>query len=98
MNRSTAPSARALWPITAALTSTALLAACSTTTSSSTEAPAASGRTVETVLGPVTVPAQIDSVVVIEGRRDLDIALALEREADDRGDRAQLVEDLLDVV
>ncbi|KQT99564.1 ABC transporter substrate-binding protein [Sanguibacter sp. Leaf3] len=78
MHSFSAPSARALWPIAAALTSTALLVACSTTTSSSTEAPATSGRTVETVLGPVAVPEQIDSVVVIEGRRDLDIALALD--------------------
>ena len=77
MNRSSAPSARALRPIAAALTTTALLAACSTATTSA-DAPTASGRTVETVLGPVTVPAQIDSVVVIEGRRDLDIALALD--------------------
>lgn len=77
MNRSSAPSARALRPIAAALTTTALLAACSTATTSA-DAPTASGRTVETVLGPVTVPEQIDSVVVIEGRRDLDIALALD--------------------
>ena len=77
MNRSSAPSARALRPIAAALTTTALLAACSTATTSA-NAPTASGRTVETVLGPVTVPEKIDSVVVIEGRRDLDIALALD--------------------
>jgi len=37
-----------------------------------------SGRTVETTFGTVTVPAEITSVVVIEGRRDLDIALALD--------------------
>lgn len=78
MHSTSAPSTRALWPIAAALTSTALLAACSTTASSSANAPVSSGRTVETVLGPVTVPEQIDSVVVIEGRRDLDIALALD--------------------
>jgi len=35
------------------------------------------GTTVETVLGPVTVPDEVESVVVVEGRRDLDIALAL---------------------
>jgi iron complex transport system substrate-binding protein len=34
-------------------------------------------RTVTTMLGPVTVPTKLDSVVVIEGRRDLDIALSL---------------------
>ncbi|AHI20434.1 MAG: ABC transporter substrate-binding protein [Corynebacterium casei] len=34
-------------------------------------------RTVNTVLGEVTVPADIDSVVVLEGRRDLDIVLSL---------------------
>lgn len=37
----------------------------------------AGGTTVETVLGPVTVPAEVESVVVVEGRRDLDIALSL---------------------
>lgn len=37
----------------------------------------ASGRTVDTVLGEVTVPEEIDSVVVLEGRRDLDIVLSL---------------------
>ena len=35
------------------------------------------GRTVDTLLGEVTVPEDIDSVVVLEGRRDLDIALSL---------------------
>ncbi|QOD42650.1 ABC transporter substrate-binding protein [Clavibacter zhangzhiyongii] len=35
------------------------------------------GRTVATVLGVVTVPREIESVVVIEGRRDLDIVLSL---------------------
>ncbi len=35
------------------------------------------GRTVETVLGPVTVPEAIESVIVLEGRRDLDIVLSL---------------------
>ena len=39
--------------------------------------PAAEGRTVDTVLGEVVVPAEIDSVVVVEGRRDLDIVLSL---------------------
>ncbi|MDQ1085445.1 MULTISPECIES: ABC transporter substrate-binding protein [Microbacterium] len=34
-------------------------------------------RTVESVLGPVTVPETIESVVVLEGRRDLDIVLSL---------------------
>ena len=39
------------------------------------------GRTVETVLGPVTVPEAIESVIVLEGRRDLDIVLSLELES-----------------
>lgn len=34
-------------------------------------------RTVESVLGPVEVPLEVTRVVVTEGRRDLDIALAL---------------------
>jgi iron complex transport system substrate-binding protein len=54
----------------------ALLAGCAS--AASTDDSAATGRTVDTILGEVTVPDQIDSVVVIEGRRDLDIALALE--------------------
>ena len=58
--------------ISAALT---LLAGCST--SAAPEAASATGRTVDTVLGEVTVPADVDSVVVLEGRRDLDIVLAL---------------------
>lgn len=34
-------------------------------------------RTVDTMFGEVTVPEDIDSVVVLEGRRDLDIVLSL---------------------
>lgn len=34
-------------------------------------------RTVDTVLGEVAVPTEIDSVVILEGRRDLDIVLSL---------------------
>lgn len=41
-------------------------------------APAGATRTVQTVMGDVSVPEQIDSVVVLEGRRDTDIALALD--------------------
>lgn len=62
-----------------------VLAGCSSTAESANEDTAsnanveASGdvRTVDTVLGEVAVPAEIDSVVVLEGRRDLDIALSL---------------------
>lgn len=36
-----------------------------------------SGRTVETALGSVSIPQDIGSVVVLEGRRDLDIVLSL---------------------
>jgi len=38
---------------------------------------AAGGRSVDTALGAVVVPDAIDSVVVLEGRRDLDIVLSL---------------------
>ena len=34
-------------------------------------------RSVETMFGEVTVPVEVDSVVVLEGRRDLDIVLSL---------------------
>lgn len=53
------------------------VAACSSSTT--TDVPdAAAGRVVETTLGSVTVPDRITSVVVIDGRRDLDIALAFD--------------------
>ena len=45
---------------------------------SSAQEPAdAEGRTVATSLGEVTVPETVGSVVVLEGRRDLDIALPI---------------------
>jgi iron complex transport system substrate-binding protein len=50
-----------------------VLAGCST----ASEPVSAPGRTVTTSMGDVTVPETIDSVVVLEGRRDLDITLAL---------------------
>jgi iron complex transport system substrate-binding protein len=37
----------------------------------------AGSRTVETVFGEVTVPAEIESVIVLEGRRDMDLVLSL---------------------
>lgn len=80
MNRRSPSPSRPVRPIitlAAALTVTSLLAACSTTTTPAASS-TTSGRTVETVLGQVTVPEQVNSVVVIEGRRDLDIALALD--------------------
>lgn len=52
----------------------ALLTGCGAVAAEST---AGSVRTVETTLGKVSVPADIDSVVVLEGRRDLDIVLSL---------------------
>lgn len=67
--------ARALRAAAAAVTLGAL-AACGQAAPAPT-ASGSAGTTVETVLGPVTVPAQVDSVVVVEGRRDLDIALSL---------------------
>ncbi|WEO78442.1 ABC transporter substrate-binding protein [Cryobacterium sp. SO2] len=68
--------ARILTGLAASAATIALLAGCSA--GAPADADAGSGRTVDTVLGEITVPEQIDSVVVIEGRRDLDIALALE--------------------
>jgi len=53
----------------------ALLAGCAS--GPTAESDAGDGRTVDTVLGEVTVPTEIDSVVVLEGRRDLDIVLSL---------------------
>lgn len=50
------------------------LAACSDAGSTGTDA---QGTTVDTTLGEVTVPAEVRSVVVIEGRRDLDVVLSL---------------------
>lgn len=55
-----------------------VLASCSSGSApSGTATTAVEGRTVTTSLGEVTVPESIDSVVVLEGRRDLDVALAL---------------------
>ena len=67
---------RAAWLTTASVVVAATLTACG---AGAATAPAstAAGTTVDTVLGPVTVPAEVESVVVVEGRRDLDIALAL---------------------
>jgi len=53
-----------------------LLSGCSSAAAPS-EATGAT-RTVDTVLGEAIVPEQIDSVIVLEGRRDTDIVLALE--------------------
>lgn len=66
--------ARVLPAAASAAVALLLLAGCSGGTQAADQA---DGVTVDTILGEVTVPAQIDSVVVIEGRRDLDIALAL---------------------
>lgn len=52
----------------------ALLTGCGTAAAESTTG---SVRTVETTLGQVSVSTDIDSVVVLEGRRDLDIVLSL---------------------
>ena len=61
--------------IAAAATSVALmLGGCS---SSGGEEAAAEGKTVVTEFGDVVIPETIESVVVLEGRRDLDIALSL---------------------
>ncbi|GAB3267583.1 ABC transporter substrate-binding protein [Kineosporia babensis] len=67
-------SARSSLGLTAALA--LLLTACS---SSAEAEPAQEGavRTVQTELGPVEVPENVDSVVVLEGRRDQDLVLSL---------------------
>ncbi|MGY4857867.1 ABC transporter substrate-binding protein [Cryobacterium sp. AP23] len=77
MSRTSADSrtTRLLTALAASTATIALLAGC---TSAAADSDTAAGRTVDTILGEVTVPEQIDSVVVIEGRRDLDIALALD--------------------
>lgn len=54
-----------------------LLALTGCTAPAGEQAAADDGRTVDTVLGEVVVPAEVGSVVVIEGRRDLDIVLSL---------------------
>lgn len=61
------------WLVAGLLPATLVLASCS----SGPEPAEGGGRTVTTALGEVTVPSTIDSVVVLEGRRDLDTALAL---------------------
>lgn len=72
---------RLLIPI---LGSALLLSACGTTNDASSDSSDSSttaetaGTTVQTALGPVAVPTEINSVVILEGRRDLDIALALD--------------------
>lgn len=53
------------------------LAGCAAPTAEDTTGVASAGRTVDTVLGEVTVPETIESVIVLEGRRDLDIVLSL---------------------
>lgn len=58
--------------VAAVASATLLLGACSGGTGEAT-----ASRSVDTVLGTVTVPDEIDSVVVLEGRRDLDIVLSL---------------------
>ena len=55
----------------AAASAVLLLGACSTGTE------ATESTSVDTILGAVAVPDEIDSVVVLEGRRDLDIVLSL---------------------
>lgn len=52
-----------------------VLSACSSSASDGSAAEAV--RTVKTSIGTVSVPEKIESVVVLEGRRDLDIVLSL---------------------
>lgn len=51
-----------------------LLSACG----SPSETTETTNASVETTLGTINIPSEINSVVILEGRRDLDIALALE--------------------
>jgi iron complex transport system substrate-binding protein len=60
------------------LVSALALAAVTLSGCSAPTAAEADGVTVDTVIGEVTVPETIDSVVVLEGRRDLDIVLSLD--------------------
>lgn len=62
---------------TIALTAAAALIVLTGCASPAAESTETGARTVETVLGEVTVPETIDSVIVLEGRRDLDIVLSL---------------------
>ena len=55
----------------------ALLAGCAANAGASGSESSSDTRTVQTSLGEVSVPKEIDSVVVLEGRRDLDIVLSL---------------------
>ena len=74
MNR--AFSARRVTTVAAStLVAAVLLTSCSST---SNDVAAGETRTVQTVMGEVSVPVDIDSVIVLEGRRDTDIALALD--------------------
>ena len=68
---------RLLTALAASAATIALLAGCTSGAAADADAADGAGRTVDTILDEVTVPEQIDAVVVIEGRRDLDIALAL---------------------
>lgn len=56
------------------LCSAMLLSACG----SPSETTETTNASVETALGTLNIPSEINSVVILEGRRDLDIALALE--------------------
>ena len=69
--------ARTSAPIAVAVLVALTLAGCAGGAGASTDDAEAEGRTVTTLIGEVTVPEQIDSVVVLEGRRDLDIVLSL---------------------
>lgn len=71
--------ARITLPSTALLALGVLLSGCAASGSSADAAGSSDDavRTVDTLLGEVSVPEDVDSVVVIEGRRDLDIVLSL---------------------
>lgn len=72
--------ARITLPTTALLALGVLLSGCASSGASAEASDGGSSdavRTVDTLLGEVSVPEDVDSVVVIEGRRDLDIVLSL---------------------
>ncbi|OYN95941.1 hypothetical protein CGZ96_14585 [Enemella evansiae] len=63
--------------VVATVVAVLLLASCGASGAAPAGEAERSGRTVTGAFGAVTVPAEINSVVILEGRRDLDIALSL---------------------
>lgn len=64
--------------VTAACAAALLVTACSSSSGDETTDAASGAHDVETSFGTVSIPDSVTSVVVIDGRRDLDIALAFD--------------------